>query len=67
MHDAPGVWIERVAPMDHASIVPHENVADPPLMAIDQLGTRAFGPQQIEQGLALTDRQLLDVPVGSSP
>src|ERR1700730_5003003 len=53
MHDAPRLGVERVAPMQHREIVPHQEIADLPFMAHDKARLRGMGPERIEQGLAL--------------
>src|SRR5260370_17065899 len=53
MHDAPRFGVERVAPMQHGEIIPHQKIADLPFMAHDKARLRGMGPERIEQGLAL--------------
>src|SRR5712691_13249650 len=53
MHDAPRLGIERIAPMQDREIVPHEQVADLPLVAHGELRLRRVRPQRVEQRLAL--------------
>src|SRR5690242_17418695 len=53
MHDAPGLGIEGIAPMQHAEIVPHENVAHLPAMAHGKARLGRMRPQRIEQAFAL--------------
>ena len=53
MHDAPRFWVERVPPMQHGEIIPHEKIADLPFVAHDKTRLRGMRPERIEQGLAL--------------
>src|SRR4030081_1456558 len=53
MHDASRLGVERVAPMQHGEIVPHQEVADPPFMAHGGARLRRGGPEGVEQSFAI--------------
>src|SRR6516162_8436860 len=53
MHDAPRFRVERVPPMQHGEIIPHQKITNLPFMAHHKARLRGMGPERIEQGLAL--------------
>jgi len=53
MHDASRLGVERVAPMQHGEIVPHQKVADLPFMAHGEARLRRVCPERVEQGFAI--------------
>src|SRR5262249_50652690 len=63
VHDAPRLGIERVAPMQHGKIVPHQEVADLPLMGQREARLRRVSPERIQQGFALGDLEANDVGI----
>src|SRR5215471_9767856 len=50
MHDAPRGWIERVAPVHGAAIIPQHEIADPPDMLPRKFSPRHMAPQLVQQG-----------------
>src|SRR5215472_13929493 len=53
VHDAAGLRIERIAPVQHGKIVPHQEVSDFPLVTQRKLRLRCMRPQGIKQRVAL--------------
>src|SRR5262249_12744666 len=53
VHDAPRLWIERVASVQHGKIVPHQEISDLPPVAQGEVGLRCMRPQCIEQRFTL--------------
>src|SRR5258705_5285005 len=67
MHQAPRVRIERVAPVQRATVVPDQRVAHPPLLAEGKPGLSRVRPQFVEQRLALLQLHADDVAVAPAP
>src|SRR5262249_31954977 len=57
MHDPPRAGVERIAPVQHREVVPHQQVAHPPSMAHGKARLRRVRPQCIEQGVAVGNAQ----------
>src|SRR5215204_1345997 len=57
MHQAAGGRVEGVAAVHRAAIVPPHEIADPPVLAPGEFLLAGVLPQEIEQRLALIDRQ----------
>src|ERR1700720_843107 len=62
MHDASRLGVERVAPMQHGEIVPHQKIADLPFMAHGEARLRRVCPERVEQGFAV--RYVEPPPIG---
>jgi hypothetical protein len=50
LHQAPRRGVERLAAMHGEAIVPQERIADPPMVAIDELGSGREVVDLFEQG-----------------
>src|SRR5262245_42212692 len=57
VHDPPRLGVERVAPVQHGEVVPHQQVADLPSMAHGKARLCGVRPQRIEQGVAVGDAE----------
>jgi hypothetical protein len=67
VHQPPGIWVEFVAAVHDAAVVPQYEVADPPLLVPGQLGAGGVRPQRIEQLLALFECETLNIGVTPTP
>src|SRR5712671_7455091 len=67
VHQPPGIWVEFVAAVHDAAIVPQDEVADSPLLVPGQPGTGGMRPQRGEQLLALFECETLDIGVTPTP
>src|ERR1700730_1647521 len=66
VHQPAALRIALGAAMQRAAIVPHDEVADAPLLVPGQLRARRMPPQLVEQLLALFDRHPLDIGVAAA-
>src|SRR5579863_7655194 len=66
VHDAAALRIERIAAVHHATVVPQDQVARPPLLVPLEFRLRRMRPQRVEQGFALCERQPRDVGVAAA-
>src|SRR5215217_3890607 len=65
-HQAPAVGGKAFAAVDGAAIVPEHHVADAPFLVPGVLGLAGVLPQPVEQGLALGNRQAVNVGVAAA-
>ena len=66
MHDPPRARIERVAPVHGAAIVPEHEIADAPLMPPRERFTCRLGPDFVEEGVGVVERQPFNICVAPS-
>src|SRR3954462_1323502 len=64
VHQAAQAFVEGVAAMHDAAVVPHHEIADPPLLIPGEALLRGVGPHRVEKLLALLDAQPVDVGAG---
>src|SRR6266567_1491675 len=63
VHQAAARRIKRVAPVHRAAIVPPYQIADPPFLAPGESFLDGMRPEEIEQRLALRDREADDIGI----
>src|SRR5262249_62399918 len=66
VHQAPCLGIKRVATMQHGEIVPHQEIANLPLVAHDKVRLRRMLPQRVEQRFAFSHAETAHVSVGTA-
>ncbi len=66
VHQAAQAFVERVAAMHDAAVVPHHEVADPPLLVPGEALLRGVRPQRIQKLFALLDREAVDIGAGAA-
>src|SRR5579871_6405383 len=64
VHQAAEAFVEGVAAVHDAAVVPHHQVADAPLLVPGEALLRGVRPHGVEQFLALLDAQAMDVGAG---
>src|SRR5215216_3977617 len=66
VHQAAQALVEGIAAVHDAAIVPQHQVACAPLLVPREVLLGGVCPHRIEQGLALLDRQAMDVGTGTA-
>src|ERR1044071_6827288 len=67
VHQPSQALVEGVAAMHDAAIVPHHQVADPPLLVPGEALLGSVCPYRVEQLLALLDGEAVDVGTRPTP
>src|SRR5262245_12962228 len=66
MHDPALPLVECVSAMHAAAIVPHDHVADGPIVIPGELGSGGVCPQRIEQFFRFLEREPVDIRKGAA-
>ena len=66
MHQPSRIRVEFIAAVQDTAIVPHDEIADAPLLIPGEFGLARVFPQCIEQGFAVSEVKALDVGVAAA-
>src|SRR5436190_8761961 len=66
VHQPAQALVEGVAAVHDAAIIPHHQIADPPLLVPGKMLLRGMRPDRVEQLLAVLDAQAMDVGAGTA-